>query len=165
MYRRGPLVAPREALGITITSPRRLLMSDAKHTTPLSPAAVPSEHALRYLEGFAVHVRPERDAMYVMPAGELDIATVDQLAGQVRELGDAGFHRVVVDLRELTFLDLSGVRLLCELDATARAGGWQLELIQGSARVHRLLVFTETLALLPFTTTMPPPLRRALAGN
>jgi anti-sigma B factor antagonist len=110
-------------------------------------------------------VRPERDAVYVVPCGELDIATVDELAAQVRELGDAGFDRVVVDLRELTFLDLAGVRLLCELHAMARAGGWQLALIQGSAAVRRLLVLTEALALLPFTTTLPPPVRRALSSN
>jgi anti-anti-sigma factor len=102
---------------------------------------------------FAIRVYPQRDAACVVPAGELDIATVDQLGEQVLELSDAGFHRVVVDLRELTFIDLSAVRLLCELAATARADGWQLELIQGRAAVRRLLVFTETLALLPFTTT------------
>jgi anti-sigma B factor antagonist len=124
-----------------------------------------SEPAAPAPEDFAVSVRPERDAVYVVPCGELDIATVDRLAAEVHELGDAGFHRVVVDLRELTFIDLSGVRLLCELAATALAGGWQLELIQGSTAVRRLLVFTETLTLLPFTTTAPPPLRRALSGT
>ena len=73
------------------------------------------------LDTFTVRVRPERDAVYVTPAGELDIATVDQLGEQVLELGDAGFHRVVIDLRELTFMDLCAVRLLCELEA-ARSG-------------------------------------------
>jgi anti-sigma B factor antagonist len=136
-------------------------MSEGEHTTPPSPAAAPSAHARLELQGFAVRLRPERDAVYVMPAGELDIATVDQLEAQVRELSDAGFQRVVVDLRELTFIDLSGVRLLCELDATARAAGWELELIQGCASIRRLLVLTETLALLPFTTTTPARVRRS----
>jgi anti-anti-sigma factor len=126
---------------------------------------VPGNRPVAKFGCFAVGVRPERDAVYVVPCGELDIATVDELAAQVRELGDAGFDRVVVDLRELTFLDLAGVRLLCELDATARTDGWQLALIQGSAAVRRLLVLTKTLALLPFTTTLPPPVRRALSSN
>jgi len=125
-------------------------MSEAEHPTPPTLTAVAPD-ALD-LAGFAVRVRPERDAVYVTPAGELDIATVDRLGEQVLELGDAGFHRVVIDLRELTFIDLRAVRLLCELEAAARAGGWQLELIQGCAAVRKLLVFTETLSLLPFTT-------------
>jgi anti-sigma B factor antagonist len=140
-------------------------MSDAQQTTPPYLAVLPGGPPVSELAGFAVSVRPERDAVYVTPCGELDIATADRLAEQVHELADAGFHRVVVDLRELTFLDLSGVRLLCELDATARADGWEFELIQGRAAVRRLLVFTETLALLPFATTMPPPLRRAVSRN
>ncbi len=136
-------------------------MSDADSTSRFASTSAAGAVVDPAIESFAIRVRPERDAVYVMPAGELDIATVDRLGAQVLELSDAGFERVVVDLRELTFLDLSGVRLLCELHATARADGWALQLIQGPPAVRRVLVFTDTLALLPFTTTPPQPVHRS----
>ena len=37
--------------------------------------------------------------MKIIPAGELDIATVGQLQSELGELIEAGFERVVIDLR------------------------------------------------------------------
>jgi anti-anti-sigma factor len=109
-------------------------------------------------------VQPDRDAVQVVPVGELDIATVDRLRAAVEELVAVGFERVVIDLRELVFIDCSGLRLLRALYDGARRDDWRLALIQGPAPVRRLFAMTETLALLPFVAP-PPPRRLRRAGS
>jgi len=99
---------------------------------------------------FGLSVRPHRDAVHVAPSGELDIATVGELREQVDELVGAGFARVVIDLRELVFMDCAGLRLLHALSADARRDGWELSLIQGRPPVRRVFEITDTLHGLPF---------------
>jgi len=111
---------------------------------------------------FDVRVQPDRDAVQVVPVGELDIATVDRLRAAVAELVAVGFERVVIDLRQLVFIDCAGLRLLRGLHDGAVQDGWRLMLIQGPAPVRRLFAMTHTLDLLPFVPSPPPRrLRRA----
>jgi hypothetical protein len=44
--------------------------------------------------GFQVHVQPARDAIWVQPVGELDLATIPGLRGQVEELIAVGVEHV-----------------------------------------------------------------------
>jgi len=105
-----------------------------------------------------VRVQSDRASVRVLPIGELDLATVDRLHATVEELVAAGFERVVIDLRELVFIDCAGLRLLYVLRDGAREEGWQLALIQGPSAVRRLFAMTETLGELPFQAS--PPSRR-----
>lgn len=61
---------------------------------------------------FRIDARPARDRVIVVAAGELDLASSAALSSEVQVLCDARFARIVVDLRELTFMDCSGVRAL-----------------------------------------------------
>lgn len=63
---------------------------------------------------FAISVVPDRDEVAVAPVGELDLGSVDQLERAVAELVDAGFDRIVVDLRRVEFIDSTGLRVLAE---------------------------------------------------
>ena len=105
---------------------------------------------------FDVRIQPDREAVRVVPVGELDLATVDQLHASVEELVAVGFERVVVDLRELVFIDCAGLRLLRALHRGAGEDGWQLVLIQGSAVVRRLFAMTGTLDELEFQVSPSP---------
>jgi anti-sigma B factor antagonist len=71
--------------------------------------------------------------------GELDIETVVQLRATLEELSDVGWEHVVLDLRELTFIDSMGLSLLLEADAAARQTGGSLAIVDGSPAVARLL--------------------------
>ncbi len=88
---------------------------------------------------FTVEVMPERDGVRVIPAGELDLATSGRLGTEVRALFDRGFADVVVDLRELTFMDSSGVHELMACDRHAATRGGRLSVIAGSGGVARIL--------------------------
>jgi anti-anti-sigma factor len=96
------------------------------------------------LPGFRVGVEPEDDLVRVVPVGELDLASSGRLLEQLGELQDAGFQRLTLDLRQLEFIDCSGLHLILEADARARTEGQDFDLIPGSAKVQRLFELTGT---------------------
>ena len=102
---------------------------------------------------FSVDVEPHRDVVRVCPRGELDIATIEILRERFQELTAAGFTRLLLDLRELTFLDSTGLRLVLELERESHAEGWELAVIEGTAEVRRVFEVTGLRAVVPFLDT------------
>jgi len=82
-----------------------------------------------------------RDAVWVHLQGELDLATVPQLTQTLRR-PELQARLVVLDLRELTFIDSSGVHAIVEADSRARRDGRRLVVLRGSANVDRLFTLT-----------------------
>lgn len=64
-----------------------------------------------------------------VPRGELDLATAAQLEEPVLAALDEG-RSVVIDLRELAFMDSSGVRVLIAAHGRAGDGGVRLALVR-----------------------------------
>ena len=88
---------------------------------------------------FRIEVHPERGVVRVAAVGELDLATAAQLQAQIAELRRAGFERVVLDLRQLTFMDSSGVSLILDEERSARRKGQGFALIGGPPPIQRVL--------------------------
>jgi anti-sigma B factor antagonist len=103
-----------------------------------------------FMRPFCVDVTPERDVVRVCPRGDIDLATVGAVRERVDELTGAGFRRVVLDLRGVTFLDASGLHLLVELDASSHADGWSLTITEGRSDVQRPFEVTGLRSRLPF---------------
>lgn len=101
-------------------------------------------------EQFALEVEPERDVVRVCPRGAVDLATADTIRATIDDLIEVGFTRVALDLRGVTFLDSSGLRLLLELTMAASADGWQLGVLEGSPDVQRVFDLAGVRALVPF---------------
>jgi anti-anti-sigma factor len=97
---------------------------------------------------FRVDVRPDRDRVLVCPIGEIDLATAGAVEQPLLELLDQGFGHVVVDLRAVTFLDSSGVRLLVVAHERARRADARLSLILGSTGSSRALEISGLLDVL-----------------
>jgi len=70
-------------------------------------------------------------------AGELDLATVPELEAQLPV--PAPGETLVMDLRELAFIDSSGIRVLMRLDTDSRDQGWALVVVRPRANVQRVL--------------------------
>ncbi|HSO99550.1 MAG TPA: STAS domain-containing protein [Solirubrobacteraceae bacterium] len=99
-----------------------------------------------------------RDVAWVRAAGELDIAAAPEL---VRTLGlvEDRARRVVLDLRELTFIDAFGVHVIVDADERARSIGRQLLLVRGPSQVDRMLALTrahERLTMVHLNPAEPP---------
>jgi anti-sigma B factor antagonist len=106
----------------------------------------------------AVSAVPDRERVRVVAAGELDLSTAGELRRQIAELLDVGWRDVLVDLREVTFMDTSGVHVLIEADARARAGGVRLVVVVEPGPVRELLGLTaadRTLTLAPSRDAQP----------
>jgi anti-anti-sigma factor len=93
---------------------------------------------------FRVDVKPERECVRVIPEGDLDMATVGLLEAQIQGLRSRGFAMIVLDLRQLAFMDSMGLRLMLQLDAEARSDGFRFAIIDCEGPVRRLLELTRT---------------------
>lgn len=99
---------------------------------------------------FRVDVHPERDRVRVVPVGELDVGTADELEATLRELREADFARIVLDLRELEFLESAGLRVIVVATQLARRDGQDLALISGPPAVQRAIEMCGLLEQLHF---------------
>jgi anti-sigma B factor antagonist len=82
------------------------------------------------------------EAAWVRVEGELDLATSPQFRQTLGEAQRAA-RVVVLDLRELSFIESSGVHVILDAAGDARRNGGQLMIVRGPARVDRLLTLTE----------------------
>ena len=87
---------------------------------------------------FSCRSVPKAGCVHVIPQGELDIATVPHLDRSLRIAREAE-EDVVLDLRELEFIDSSGGHLLVAADRRIRESGGRLLVFLGSGEVAWLL--------------------------
>ena len=81
------------------------------------------------------------EAAWVRVVGALDIATSQQLEGLLRA---SRARLVVLDLRELGFMDCAGVHTIVDASARARRDGRRLILLRGAPSVDRVFALTGT---------------------
>ena len=103
---------------------------------------------------FRLDVELERDAVRVCPRGEVDLATAGAIREKFDEMSALGFRRVVLDLRGVTFLDSTGLRLALELRECSRDAAWEFAVIEGIAAVQRVFELTGVRSLIPFIAPM-----------
>lgn len=114
-----------------------------------------SDHVLDRIEGplSGVHDALVRAALRAGPVegdeglvlrirGELDMATAPKLRRALDTALDAEGRRVVVDLRELTFVDSTGVRVLLAAASRARNEGCSFVLRAPCRSVQKALALT-----------------------
>jgi anti-anti-sigma factor len=92
-------------------------------------------------EAFTVRIEQRGGATVVIPTGELDLATAPALEGALsRAFEDTGGdERVVLDLRELEFIDSSGLRTLLTARKRADEAGSAFSLVAGHRGLERTL--------------------------
>jgi anti-anti-sigma factor len=109
------------------------------------PAAAPARP-----QPFDVDVQQRDDVMIVRPRGELDLATVETLSAALDGIDTAG--RVVLDLRGLSFVDSTGLRLLVALHQQSERDGFALMLIAPAAPADRAIQLSGLDQALPFVS-------------
>jgi anti-anti-sigma factor len=92
-----------------------------------------------------IHIDRRDTTTVVALRGELDLATAPRLD---RALDTLAAEDIVLDLRALSYLDSTGVRLLLRRDAAVRRRGRHLTIIRGGPPVDRVFTLTQTDRLL-----------------
>lgn len=90
---------------------------------------------------FAISRRDAGDGALVAPRGDLDLATVGALDGALRR-AEESYELVVLDLRQVPFMDSSGLHALIAADLRMRERGGRLVIVQGGDQIRRLLGLT-----------------------
>ena len=88
---------------------------------------------------------------WVRPVGELDLDTEPQLEQAIAAVREQGAPRLVLDLRELTFMDSTGLRLVIRWDTAAREHGFEFAIVRGPDVVQRVIRLTGMEDQLTFT--------------
>lgn len=99
---------------------------------------------------FRCEVEPRRELVVVRPVGELDLGSAGELRVPLEELVTAGFARLVLDLRDLTFMDSTGLHIILDAAQRAREAGVELAVIAGPEAVQRVFEICGLLDHLPF---------------
>jgi anti-anti-sigma factor len=99
-------------------------------------------------EPFAIRVRQNRRRYFVTLDGELDLVVAPALMFELRRVEARHPELLVVDLRGLTFMDLTGLRVLVSAAEHARQRGYELAVVRGSRGVRRLLELVRIEAVL-----------------
>jgi stage II sporulation protein AA (anti-sigma F factor antagonist) len=89
---------------------------------------------------FSVTVDDQNGRVLVSARGELDLATASELEAAVLPVVSEGRH-AIVDLRELEFMDSSGVRVIVAAHVAAGENGGRLSLVRlaPGTPIHRVL--------------------------
>ena len=101
------------------------------------------------IPSFAISVTRNGASTRIVPTGELDIATSPALERAIAEATADPGAELVLDLRELTFMDSTGLRALAQTNARADEDGFSLTIWRGSRQIERVLEISGLGALLP----------------
>jgi anti-sigma B factor antagonist len=89
--------------------------------------------------GFRIVTAKTGAGVHVTLHGELDLATAPRLQAELEDILRAdGIERLVLDLRELLFLDSSGLEVIIQTDARGRREGFDVTVVRGPRAVERL---------------------------
>jgi anti-sigma B factor antagonist len=92
-----------------------------------------------------------QDAARLVVIGEFDLAAAPIVDKRLKALRDAGFRRLVLDLRRVTFMDASGLRLILAWSALVQVDGLvAFQVIPGPRAVQRVFALTATAGRITF---------------
>ena len=92
--------------------------------------------------GFRVEVHTEGKAAIIAVGGELDLASSPALQEQLDQVSGPDTELLVMDLRELEFMDSTGLSIIVGAHHRLAEEGCHLSLVRGTPQVQRLLDLT-----------------------
>ena len=84
----------------------------------------------------------EGEVTVVALEGEIDLASVPEIEDRIAAAERENPDQLVIDVRGITFMDSSGLRVLLAAHHRAREAGREFALVRGSEAVDRLLKVT-----------------------
>jgi anti-sigma B factor antagonist len=142
VYGPPPGAEPRPHAWIDCDDDRTMAVND------LDPAFQPPEP-------FRCETARDASTAWVRPFGELDLDTAHEVDEQLTSARADGADRLVLDLRGLTFMDSTGLRLVIRWDTAGRDQGFAFAIVPGVDVVQRVFQLTGMDAHL--SVADPPP--------
>jgi anti-sigma B factor antagonist len=93
-------------------------------------------------EQFTIVTRQGQDRLILELQGELDMTCAQQLDAALAGADLGRVSALVLDLRDVTFLDSTGLKAIFRVRKAVHDGGLQFAVTEGSAQVQRLLSLT-----------------------
>ena len=106
---------------------------------------------------FVISVAPEDEEVALEARGELDLASADTLGQTVAQVLAAGFTEIVLDLRQVDFIDSTGLRMLLSLRNDAQRDARPLTLVPPAPGAQRIFDVTGTRGLFDWRRDRPKP--------
>ena len=100
--------------------------------------------------GFDLHVERRGSTAILRASGELDILGAERLETCIGDLAGNSPDTVVIDLRDVSFMDSTGLRSLIRARARGPEAEWSLKLVRGPDPVHRVIELTRMDAVFEF---------------
>lgn len=94
----------------------------------------------------------ERETVLVL-RGEFDLTGIEVFEQAVASVTPR--DSLVLDLRELTFMDSTGLRALAQTNARSDEAGFALSIVRGSRQIERVLEISGLADLLPLVDAPP----------
>jgi len=91
---------------------------------------------------FGVTIEQRDSEVHLALRGELDISTAQRLEDDLRRVEAEKPQLIVLDLKDLSFMDSTGLRLLITADARAREDGRRLAIVRANVMIRRVLRLT-----------------------
>lgn len=91
---------------------------------------------------FRVEVRTDGRAAIIVVSGELDLASSPALESELEQVERSDSELLVLDLRELEFMDSTGLSVIVRAHRRLSDDGRSLCLVRGPQQVQRLLDLT-----------------------
>jgi anti-sigma B factor antagonist len=91
---------------------------------------------------FRVEVHSENQATVIAVSGELDLASSPALQEELDRVAASDSELLIIDLRELDFMDSTGLSVLVRAHQRAEEQGRRLAMVKGPQQVQRLLNLT-----------------------
>jgi anti-sigma B factor antagonist len=105
---------------------------------------------------FEIHLERRSDAVLVKLVGEFDLAAKPAFEEGVKELSLDPPAELILDLRGVTFIDSSGLRLVLDLWSESRRDGFDFAVLPGSDQVQRVFEAVGLNGELPIIEGVPP---------
>ena len=91
---------------------------------------------------FRLELHHDHGSSVISLRGELDLASSGALEEELVRVLASDAEQIVVDLRELDFMDSMGLGVLIKAHQGAQEAGKRLSLVRGGQQVQRLLELT-----------------------
>jgi anti-anti-sigma factor len=97
-----------------------------------------------------IKLAADAQGMVVTVGGELDLETAPMLDRALADIDETQVNRLLIDLRQVSFMDSTGLSSILRAQRLARSNGHALVLRRGSRQVQRLFQLAGVAAGLTF---------------